>query len=419
VLQAEVPLLLVNSGQLRVLAEAEPGLSVMATLELFDPSLLAEDDRLWFLQAWGRQQAWVASRLVPAFVAVAGAEPVDQDDFVREDVRVALRLSGATAQRRIDVARILARVLPATLAALEVGTITQAHADVIAEAVVDRDPVVAQRVEELVLERAGSRTVAEFRRAVAKAVALADPVGCEVAHVAATEGRKVAHYVEPDGMATIAALLPAAGAQTVFTALDTLARAHPDPALGIDARRADALVRLCAHYLADPDLPLRHGRPVGVQIVVDLPTLLGLADHPGELVGYGPIPPSVARSLAADGVWRRLVAEPVTGHLLDYGRTLYRPPQELVDYLLARDRVCRFPGCNQPAYLCEIDHSVPFDSGGTTSACSCGAVCKRHHQGKTLHGWQLESHPDGSCTWTSPTGRITHVPANNHLPTAI
>ena len=80
--------------------------------------------------------------------------------------------------------------------------------------------------------------------------------------------------------------------------------------------------------------------------MIDLPTLLGLVEHPGQLQGYGPIPASIARMLAADGTWQRLVVEPVTGHLLDLGSTRYRPSQELTDYLrLSRARGSAAPVC--------------------------------------------------------------------------
>jgi len=67
---------------------------------------------------------------------------------------------------------------------------------------------------------------------------------------------------------------------------------------------------------------------VEAQVIIDLPTLLGLADNPGELAGVGPIPAEVARALAADdgATRRRLVVEPVTGALLDYGASVYRSP---------------------------------------------------------------------------------------------
>jgi len=136
-----------------------------------------------------------------------------------------------------------------------------------------------------------------------------------------------------DGMAELVATLPAADAECVFAALDGAARRvgrvtaaageRPGP---VGARRAEALVGWARQALADPGVKEAAGRPVEAQVIIDLPTLLGLADNPGELAGVGPVPAEVARALAADdgATWRRLVVEPVTGALLDYGTTVYR-----------------------------------------------------------------------------------------------
>ncbi|NWJ70321.1 hypothetical protein HX744_07205 [Pseudonocardia sp. ICBG1122] len=43
-------------------------------------------------------------------------------------------------------------------------------------------------------------------------------------------------------------------------------------------------------------------------------------------MGRGPVPADLARALAAGGVWQRLVTDPLSGTLLDVGRTRYRPP---------------------------------------------------------------------------------------------
>ena len=67
------------------------------------------------------------------------------------------------------------------------------------------------------------------------------------------------------------------------------------------------------------------GKPL-VQVVIPYSTLAGADEQPAELVGHGPIPASLARETAADGVWRRLVTDPLSGSLLDDGRTTYLPP---------------------------------------------------------------------------------------------
>ena len=218
-------------------------------------------------------------------------------------------------------------------------------------------------------------------------------------------------------MATLSATLTAADADTVWQALDATARAMltPDTQASLDTRRADALVAWAQDALADPARPRRQGRRVEVQVVMDAPTLFGLADHPAELVGYGPIPATAARLLAADATWRRLLVDPADGHLLDFGSVTYRPPQALVDFVVARDRHCRFPGCARRADTCDIDHVIPYGTGGPTAACNCCTLCRHHHRLKTHGGWQLQLHPDGAATWTAPGGRTYHVEAQPQL----
>ncbi len=177
-----------------------------------------------------------------------------------------------------------------------------------------------------------------------------------------------------------------------------------------DARRADVLVEWAVAALDAPSLPTKHRRRPNISVTIDLATLLGLADDPGELAGYGPIPASAARALAADGEWRRLVTDPTSGALLDYGRRTYTPPAALVDFLLARDGTCRFPGCPRPAELCDLDHGVAWDDGGGTDRDNLGPLCRRHHRLKTHTGWQLKRSPDGSVTWISPHGWRYVVP---------
>jgi hypothetical protein len=123
-------------------------------------------------------------------------------------------------------------------------------------------------------------------------------------------------------------------------------------------------------------LATAQGRRVEIGVLVPYPTLLGLADTPGQLDGFGPIPASVARRLAAAGTWRRILTDPATGRVLDYGRTRYRPPQDLIDHVIARDRTCRGIGCDRPARSCQIDHTIPYPDGPTAEG-NTGPFCDR------------------------------------------
>jgi hypothetical protein len=162
-------------------------------------------------------------------------------------------------------------------------------------------------------------------------------------------------------------------------------------------------------------LPTQHGRRPAVQVSVALSTLLGLDEQPGDLAGYGPIPASIARHLAADptGTWRRLLTDE-HGRLLDYGRTTYRPPTDLSDFVIARDRTCQFPNCNRPAGSCELDHRRAWTQGGTTSADNIDALCSRHHHTKHDAAWRTHREPDGATTWTSPTGHHYRKPPDTY-----
>jgi hypothetical protein len=251
--------------------------------------------------------------------------------------------------------------------------------------------------------------LANFKRSVRKAVLTVAPKPAEERHVEAVQQRRVVRTPVADGMSEIWMLLPDTGATTFMTAIDALARRVAcDDDRTADQRRADAVVQLALNTLHGSntdELPREHGLRPSVQVTVALSTLLGLDEQPGELAGSGPIPASVARRIAADetGTWRRLVTDE-RGHLVDYGRTTYRPPKDLADHVIARDRTCRYPHCNRQARHCDLEHAIPWEEGGETNAENLNAICSRHHHGKHEAGWEPERQPDGSIEWRSPTG---------------
>jgi hypothetical protein len=400
------------------LAAARPGPDLIPALSLLEPSTLSHAGRVDLLVALERHAAWLAAVQQQVLASMAAdpaavADPVDRTGraWVREDVSCALRLSGVTAQRRLDVARSLTDDLPATLGLLRRGEISYRHAQTLAEAVEPLDGKQRQAVQERVLARAGEQTLAEFTRSMRRAVASVAAATVEAQRVEAMTDRRVAVTAREDGMAELWALLPVEGAAAVMAAVDALASvtSTTDPRSG-DQRRADALVDLGVAALHDPRLPRAQGLRPAIQVTVALSTLLGADEQPGELAGHGPIPATLARRLAADetGTWRRLVTDPLTGALLDYGRTTYRPPTDLAEFVIARDQTCTFPTCNRRAQRCELDHRIPYDSGGSTNPENLAAVCKRHHTAKHQADWTPHREPDGRHTWTSPNGHRYH-----------
>lgn len=396
--------------------ELPPGPESLALLCSLDAQTLTAGERVLVLQAWERQHAWLSARVQAATVAVAGPEPTAPDDWAQDEVAAALRLSTGSARNKIALARALTDDLPGVSELLEAGEITFRHALAAVElcAGLPRDAIAA--VEKRVLPKAREQSLAQFRRSLRRAVLAAAPEQAqEAAQHALACDVDVRCFALPNGMAEIVATMPAIEASELFLTVNTLAKARHAAEGGrrsrvrIGRRRVDALTALAQAALADRKLPKAHGRRAELQVIIDLPTLLRLADNPAELPGHGPIPPEAARALAGDAAWRRLVIDPVTGWLLDYGHTTYRPPQALVDYITARDRRCCFPGCENRACGCDLDHAVNHPAGAT-SAINCGTLCRRHHRLKTFRPWKITRHPDGSVTWRSGANLTHRIP---------
>ena len=108
--------------------------------------------------------------------------------------------------------------------------------------------------------------------------------------------------------------------------------------------------------------------------------------------------------------------DPLTGARLDprddLATNAYQPGAQLTALVRARDGRCRFPGCCVAARFCDLDHVRPWPTGPTT-ATNLLTLCRRHHRIKQRPGWQLHLAPDGTATWTDPTGRArTTAPLN-------
>jgi hypothetical protein len=206
----------------------------------------------------------------------------------------------------------------------------------------------------------------------------------------------------------------------------------------------------CDRYRPTSLTPTRP--PVSLTVYIAASTLAGCDDWPAQLAGQGAITPGLARELARAATRARVVVvgsgpppqaawpgpaagmparlgprsrgcahpgcsdDPTCGGDLDHGHDIYRPPDAVVDQVIDRDRVCRFPGCRMPAARCDLDHTVAFDAGGSTCPCNLRPLCRAHHRAKTFTGWTYTTTPDGAAAWTSPLGlRYTDPPEDSTL----
>ncbi|WP_158374070.1 HNH endonuclease signature motif containing protein [Cellulosimicrobium cellulans] len=395
-------------------------------------------------------------------------------DVAAADLSARLLVPPGEAKMLIREGRAYAGALAGTGAALADGRIEPAKARAIVQGAGDEPADVAAAVEAEVLPRMSGRSVAQVRTDVARALNRVDPEGAADRHRTARSCRTVSRpRVLQDGMAGLWAVLPATEAVRLDSVLDALARRSReagDPRT-LDQLRADELVdrvlgrgthqvapdgtvlpsrRDGAHEDLDPagrptaapagtappadDATERppHASPTGprtvVHVTVPLSTLLGADDVPGDLAGYGPVDAQQARAMALDlgSTWQRLVTDPLSGTVLDVGRTTYRPPAALADHVRHRDKYCTAPGCPVPAARCDLDHTIEYDPPadgspprplGTTCAHNLGPLCRTHHRLKTAGVLRVRQPTAGEFVWHTATGHAFRVRPGTEEPT--
>ena len=103
----------------------------------------------------------------------------------------------------------------------------------------------------------------------------------------------------------------------------------------------------------------------------------------------------LARHDANNLFWHRMILDPITDDVLAHEYLGRYAPKILAKVLEFRDGVCQAPGCCRPAHLCDLDHRVPYEMGGPTSAANMGPLSRRHHGAKGLGvlnwGWNPTS----------------------------
>lgn len=127
----------------------------------------------------------------------------------------------------------------------------------------------------------------------------------------------------------------------------------------------------------------------------------------------GDVPSSLAQRIACDSnVWRA-VLDPATGLPLDVGRAYRIVPHWIRKALHARDRGCRWPGCDVPAAWTDAHHVLEWYYGGRTNLDEILLLCRWHHMLVHEGQWSIAfdqstaevavTRPDGSPYELDPT----------------
>ena len=357
------------------------------------------------------------------------------ESLAAAEIGPVLRIPDSSAGQLIEQSKLLVNFFPATVEALQLGKISRRHALTVAQESCGVPEQEIPDFEEQLLEIARGTTVAKLSNRARRLRERMHPESLTVRREKKVRERSVAVDPAGDGMAWLSAYLPAEQAYGIVHRIDVTARAlnGPDEPRTLSQLRADVFTDLLTHTCAsDPTTNTADIQPalasgsssvpssgsstgsstdgyrgVAARVFVTVPvmTLLG-GNEPAELDGYGPIDPETARKLAGHAPsFTRLLTHPESGAVLSVGRTRYKPPKDLQDWVRVRDKTCRHPGCNRAAVRCEIDHTTPWSQGGETCAGNLGAFCKRHHLFKTLGFWKHRQPVEGTIVSTSLTGR--------------
>ncbi|CAJ1495973.1 HNH endonuclease signature motif containing protein [[Mycobacterium] holstebronense] len=181
------------------------------------------------------------------------------------------------------------------------------------------------------------------------------------------------------------------------------------PAAGADARATNVTVYVLADQTAlnnpaDPRFgagaPDQNSEPAGAATT---PAPQTRPAPSGHIIGGGTVPAPLLAHLVNNGATVKPLRHPADLPAEPH----YRPSTALAAFVRARDLTCRFPGCDQPATYCDIDHAVAHPHGATHPA-NLRCLCRKHHLLKTFwtgrRGWSDRQHPNGTIEWTSPTG---------------
>jgi Domain of unknown function (DUF222)/HNH endonuclease len=292
-------------------------------------------------------------------------------------------LSPTAASDRVQTARRLAS-LELTEAAFMAGEIGYPHAALIARTAAELGDKWDRRAEEILVTAAKELDPGRLRFATIHLRHCLEPDGV-LAEANQSHERRLLHMSQTlDGVYYVDGRLDAEGGAALKTALDALMR--PPTAGDVRSpaeRRADALVEMARLQLDAGSLPAVGGQKPHLVVTVEMGTLCQVPGSPAaELEWSQPIPAETARRIACDCA----LTPVVDGEAQGTGRVV---PGSLRRALVARDRGCRFPGCDMPAAWTDAHHIRHWADGGPTKLWNLILMCRRHH--RLLHegGWQL------------------------------
>jgi len=312
-------------------------------------------------------------------------------------IRLNCHMGGGAAADRVAVGECLEQI-PESVDAMAKGDIGFAHLALIARtaAAVAESGTNKPFDETTLLDKARDFSVGRFRNFCHHARHAADPESYAAEQAQGVEARVFSLSGGESGMVWVRGVLDAEGGAALRTALEPLARrAGEGDDRKRDRRLADALVELASHSLDNGLVPQSASQRTHLQVTTTLETLLGRTGAPAADLEFSlPISAASVQRLACDcNVTRILLG--AESAVIDVGRSKRVVSPATRRALNARDRCCRWPGCDRSASWSAAHHVVHWARGGTTDLANLVLLCHRHHWMVHEGGWQLV-HADGN-----------------------
>ena len=243
-------------------------------------------------------------------------------------------------------------------------------------------------VEEDWVEYARKFSVKELRDLAAITRHVVDPDGFVRDANEDFEGRGL-HISQTGSMYIIEGVLGAEGGAALKTAIDSLSKRHaPDDDRTPRQRRADALTEIVFHAMDEGKLPKRNGVRPHITVTTTLEGLKGELGVPASHLEHGmPISSKTVERLACDGCLSRVLM--ADSQVIDVGRATRSISPSQRRALRARDKHCRFPGCDRPVSWTSPHHIEFWSRGGPTNLPNLLSLCWFHHRCVHEGEWQV------------------------------
>jgi hypothetical protein len=389
------------------LDEMAPGPVLAAFLSGIDVTMVSGHDRVMVLRAHQRMashyQAHTYTDMTAITEALGDCGEAYEEELASAEIGAALNLTHRSADIELSFALDLRQRLPKVHAMLKSGVTDVRRARTIDNGTCHLTIATARNVVERIAEAAPQLTTGQLGSRIKRLCIEADPAEAEKRYELAVDGRRIIAEPTTDGTANLTGLdLPPHKVAAVTRRINQIARSlrGREETRTMDQLRADVYLDL----LQGTDY---RSRSKGViHMTVDLDTLTGLTDHPGDLNGFTPVISDIARQIAedqADAEWRWTVTDTPTGQPLRSGITRRRPTASQRREVETRDRSCIFPGCRMPASDCDLDHTTTWAENGPTAPDNLTTLCRPHHLLRH-NGWHYTTLPNNTNQWTSPLG---------------